>query len=208
MFAAPRLRAFFRPEEQDVRSGEDQIVVPLAKGQGEGDDTATVNVTIHDTALRRGAAVGVDSLDPRVGVKRSRDAEHVPRAVGVIGMRSDVDPEWRRMRGEWMRHAHVERSWLQEERMTAMQTRVCLTRLLDGDSQRNAGLVKRWKALALDKKLIDEKPHRPVALVVLGRYGFVHFGTPSGAASDLVNDACVLDRCALYATEAVILPRR
>ena len=107
-----------------------------------------------------------------------------------------------------MRHAHVERSRLQEERVTAMQTLIRLTRLLGGDSQRRAGLVNRRRALVLDKKLVDEKPHRPVEFVMLVRCGFVHGGIPSGDASAYLGGANALNRRPLYATAAVILPRR
>ena len=208
VIAPPRTRAFFRPEEQDVRSGEDQIVVPLAKGQSKGDNASAVNVTIRDAELRRGASIGVNSLDPRVCMQRSRDTKHVPRAVGVIRVCSGVDAERRQTRGEWVRHAYVERSRLQEERVTTMQTLIRLTRLLGGDSQSRGRLVRRWRALALDKKLVDEKPHRPVEFVMLVRCGFVHGGIPLGDASAYLGGANALNRRLLYATAAVILPRR
>src|SRR4029077_19580887 len=82
------------------------------------------------------------------------------------------------------------------------------TRPLDGDSQRRAGLVNRRWALVLDKKLVDEKPHRPVEFVMLVRGGFVHGGIPLGDASAYLGGANALNRRPIYATAAVIFPRR
>src|SRR5262245_59219532 len=100
-------------------------------------------------------------------MQRSRDAKHVPCAVGVIGMWPYVDAEGCWVCGEGMRHTHFERSRLQKERMPAMQTLVRLTRLFDGNSKRRGHLLWRWRTFVLHEKLVDEKPHRPVALVLL-----------------------------------------
>src|SRR5262249_19676026 len=90
--------------------------------------------------------------------------------------------------------AYVERSRLQVERMPLMQTPVCLARLLNGDAKRQGGLVRGRRAFALNEKLIDEKPHRPVAFVLLVGYGFVHWRIPSGDICIIAGVANALNR--------------
>jgi hypothetical protein len=68
MVTPPPQRPFFRPEEQDVRSGEDQIVVPLAKRQSKIDSVIAVNAIIRDAHLGDRAGVGVDGLNARIHV--------------------------------------------------------------------------------------------------------------------------------------------
>src|SRR5262249_17354975 len=120
MLPPPRLRAFFRPEEQDIRSGVNQIVVPMAKWQAEIDGAFAINAVIHDVQPRGLVGIGVGGLYLRVRMQRSRNAEHIPRTVSVISMCFDMNLERRRERGEGMRHTHIERSRLQKERVPAM----------------------------------------------------------------------------------------
>jgi hypothetical protein len=97
MLLPPCPRIFFRPEEQDIRSGKDQIVVPLAKRQREIDDASALNLTASDAYLSNLAGIGVGGLDLRVRMQRGRNAEHIPCAVGIIGAFPNVNVERRRL---------------------------------------------------------------------------------------------------------------
>jgi hypothetical protein len=61
---APRVHRLLRPEEQDVRSGEDQVVVPVPERQREVDDAVVpLQQAVHHRQVRWRAVFGVLCLD-------------------------------------------------------------------------------------------------------------------------------------------------
>src|SRR5207249_4795015 len=99
---APVTGVLFRPEEEHRRSGEDDVLPPLARGQGE----------LHDDAVERAdriarepyfegnaAHVGAVAEDDAVGPKRRGDAERVPGAERRPVASACADLEVRRAGG-------------------------------------------------------------------------------------------------------------
>ena len=105
---APLVNPFFRLEEKHGRSGEGQVFVPAGEGQREmnkqaarggvpaAGDCGGSNVSTFDFHLNRLIALRANRFDDRVRVERGRDAEHIPGAVGEIGLVIGLDFEVRR----------------------------------------------------------------------------------------------------------------
>lgn len=77
---------FFRPEDRHRRSGEPDVLVPVARGHEKVDD-GVFRGWVRRTALDRHgtSAVRAFGVDLCGGVQNHRNAEHVPRAVRPVG---------------------------------------------------------------------------------------------------------------------------
>ena len=93
---APSVNPFFRLEEKHRRSGEDQVIVPAGERQREVyEQIAIRNSPVFDFYLNCLIALCANGFDDRVCVDGGGDAEHVPGAVGVIGLSIGMDFEIR-----------------------------------------------------------------------------------------------------------------
>lgn len=91
---APLVNPLFRLEEKHGRSGEDEVIVPAGESKWKMDKQFTVrNLAILYFQLNDFVALREYRVNDRITVQSSRDAEHVPGAVGEVGFPVRVDFE-------------------------------------------------------------------------------------------------------------------
>ena len=93
---APFFNPFFRPEEKHGCSGKDEVIVPARESKWKVDKQFTVcNLAILYFQLNRFAALREHRVNDRIAMQSGGDAEHVPGAVGKVGLAVRVDFEVR-----------------------------------------------------------------------------------------------------------------
>src|SRR6266851_7702264 len=76
----PAVDVLLRPEEQDVRSREKNVVPEMRGGHEQMNHAVAVRAIVLDAARDRFAGPGARCVDPYVAVERRRDAECIPGA--------------------------------------------------------------------------------------------------------------------------------
>ena len=82
---APLPRAFFRPEEEHLASGEDDVLPPLcSRHQAVEQPPGGLGAAVGHREIERLQRLLTPGVNDRRLVQRGRDAESVPGAVGVV----------------------------------------------------------------------------------------------------------------------------
>jgi hypothetical protein len=64
-----------------------------------------------------------------------------------------------------MRHTDSKRTWLQENRMMAMEALKGEGGAFARHPEERRCLINRWRAFAINDELVQRRPHRPVQIV-------------------------------------------
>jgi hypothetical protein len=118
--------------------------------------------------LNRLIAFRANGFDNRIRVEGGGDAEHVPGAVGVIGLAVGMDFEVCGNPGERICHADGQGLWLEEEGVAVMEFFVVYACFFGGDVKVLGGDVYTWREGRVREVVVDVVPDLP-------EEGVVHF---------------------------------